>query len=51
MSNEKIMEIVRVSTHGILDEYLTGKLLFVIEREIATEIEWRLNNQDEEEEE
>ena len=51
MSIDKIMEIVRESTHEVLNKYLTGKLLFVIEREIETEIVWRLNNQDEEEEE
>lgn len=37
MSNEQIMEIVRESTHEVLDKYLTGKLLFEIEREIARE--------------
>ena len=51
MSNEQIMEIVRESTHEVLDKYLTGKLLFMIEREIETEVVWKLNDQDEETEE
>lgn len=44
---EKTMEIIKKNVHEVLDKYLTGKLEYMIEREIVNMIEYDLANAEE----
>lgn len=49
--DQKMKEVIQKNVHEVLDKYLTDKLLWDIEHEIMTAIEWHVAHMEDEENE